>query len=92
LNFARDPAEAAMTVPKKRSVTIKGHRTSITLEDAFWRALREVSEAEGRSIPLIIGEIDRARGKSSLSAAIRVYLLEYFKRRAATAPPYAERP
>jgi predicted DNA-binding ribbon-helix-helix protein len=69
-----------MPIPRKRSVTIRGHRTSITLEDAFWRALRDVSQAEARTVPAIIGEIDAGRGSSSLSAAIRVYLLEYFRR------------
>jgi predicted DNA-binding ribbon-helix-helix protein len=60
----------------KRSVTIAKHRTSISLEDAFWAALGELAQADGRSLAALINEIDKTRGDSSLSAAIRVYVLE----------------
>ena len=60
----------------KRSVTIAKHRTSISLEDAFWAALGELAQADGKSLAALINEIDKQRGASSLSAAIRVYVLE----------------
>jgi predicted DNA-binding ribbon-helix-helix protein len=64
----------------KRSLTIAQHRTSVTLEDAFWDALRDIARAEGKSVAALIGEIDRRRGaqaapQPSLSAAIRLYVL-----------------
>ena len=65
----------------KRSLTIARHRTSISLEDAFWTALRELAREDGRSVADLVGEIDRRRGdgslsEASLSAAIRLYVLE----------------
>lgn len=60
----------------KRSVMIAGHRTSVSLEDAFWAALREVAEARGQSIPALIGAIDATRGAQNLSSAIRVFVLD----------------
>jgi predicted DNA-binding ribbon-helix-helix protein len=58
----------------KRSVTLAGHRTSVSLENAFWAALREAARAEGRSLNALIAEID-ARRAGNLSSAIRVWLL-----------------
>ena len=58
----------------KRSVTLRGHRTSVSLENAFWRALQEAARAEGRSLNALIAEIDEAR-TGNLSSAIRVWLL-----------------
>ena len=71
----------------KRSLTIARHRTSVTLEDAFWDTLGEIARADGKSVAELVGEIDRrrsaeARGTSSLSAAIRLYVLERAKREA----------
>ena len=63
-------------VPNKRSVTIDRHRTSISLEEAFWDALSEISGAQGKSVAALIGEIDKSRGDENLSAAIRIYVLE----------------
>ena len=57
--------------PKKRSLTIAGHRTSISLEDDFWTALHEVAQANDRSVPQFIAEIDKSRGELGLSSAIR---------------------
>ena len=60
----------------KRSVMIAGHRTSVSLEDPFWAALREVAEARGQSVQALIGAIDAGRGAQNLSSAIRVFVLE----------------
>ena len=68
----------------KRSLTIARHRTSVTLEDAFWEALSEIARADGKSIAELVGEIDRRRsaagGNAILSASIRLYLLARAKR------------
>ncbi|MFB0487810.1 putative DNA-binding ribbon-helix-helix protein [Methylobacterium sp. OAE515] len=60
----------------KRSVMIAGHRTSVSLEDPFWAALREVADARGQSVQALIGAIDAGRGAQNLSSAIRVFVLE----------------
>jgi len=59
----------------KRSVSIAGHRTSISLEEPFWEALREIAEQENLSIQALIGRIDAERGEQNLSSAIRVFVL-----------------
>lgn len=60
----------------KRSVMIAGHRTSVTLEEPFWAALREIAATRGLSVAALIGEIDGARDGQNLSSAIRVFVLE----------------
>lgn len=60
---------------KKRSVEIAGHRTSLSLEEAFWRALKRIAARDGVSINRLIERIDRERG-GNLSSAVRIYILE----------------
>ncbi|MEE1657061.1 ribbon-helix-helix domain-containing protein [Microvirga sp. CF3062] len=60
----------------KRSVSIAGHRTSISLEEPFWEGLREIAEREKRSVQSLIGRIDAERGEQNLSSAIRVFVLD----------------
>jgi predicted DNA-binding ribbon-helix-helix protein len=59
----------------KRSVVVDGHRTSVSLEPAFWDALKEIAARRGLSINKLIAEIDRGR-TGNLSSAIRVYILQ----------------
>lgn len=67
----------------KRSVTVAGHATSVSLEDAFWRALSDIAKAEGISVNALITRIDRRRGAGggNLSSAVRVYVLQHLRRR-----------
>jgi predicted DNA-binding ribbon-helix-helix protein len=66
--------------PKKRSLTLKGHRTSVSLEDPFWAAFRDIAEAQGKAINVLAAEIDRDRGVDmGLASAIRVYVLEWYQ-------------
>lgn len=67
-----DPADAVL---RKHSVVIAGHRTSISLEAAFWDALRAIAAADGRSVASLVAEIDRRR-TGNLSGAIRVFVLQ----------------
>ncbi len=60
---------------KKRSVEIAGHRTSLSLEQAFWRALKRIAARDGVSINSLIERIDRER-VGNLSSAVRIYVLE----------------
>ena len=58
--------------PEKHSLTLRGHRTSVSLEADFWRAFREIAVAEGRTINDLAAEIDAARGtEQGLASAIR---------------------
>lgn len=68
----------AMTTegPVKRSVTVAGHRTSLSLEPEFWESLKRIAQREGRTVSGLIGEIDAARGQRNLSSAVRVVVLE----------------
>lgn len=62
--------------PVKRSLTLRGHRTSVSLEDIFWDAFRRYADAQGRTINGLAAEIDAARGDIGLASAIRIYVLE----------------
>ena len=75
--------------PRKRSITIAGHRTSLSLEQAFWDALSAYARRDGVSINRLLTEIDEAR-ESNLSSAARVYVLERLRGEAGvevTPPP-----
>lgn len=74
------------TAIRKRSVSIAGHRTSVSLEQAFWDALKDIAAAEGRSVAKIIAGIDAGTimpdcQKANLSSALRVYVLEKTRQR-----------
>ena len=64
-----------MPEDKKRSLTIAGHRTSLSLEEEFWTALQKICVEEAKSIATIVTEIDAHRGEKNLSSAIRVWIL-----------------
>jgi predicted DNA-binding ribbon-helix-helix protein len=60
----------------KRSLTIAGHRTSLSLEAAFWDALNAAAKSENKSLATLVGEIDSTRGSRNLSSAVRVWILK----------------
>ncbi|MGJ0507174.1 MAG: ribbon-helix-helix domain-containing protein [Methylocystis sp.] len=72
----------------KHSIVIAGHRTSISLEDAFWRALKDIAAADGLSLAGLVARVDARRGGANLSSALRVFVLE----RAMAGALRAERP
>ena len=72
MSDAQSPRPAAIA---KHSLTIAGHRTSISLERAFWEELRAIAGLRGRSLSALVAEIDAARGSANLCSAIRVYVL-----------------
>jgi predicted DNA-binding ribbon-helix-helix protein len=74
-----------MSKELKRSVTIAGHNTSLSLEPEFWEALRQAARQERRPVAAIIGDIDGKRGGRNLSSAIRVWLLDRARRPAGQA-------
>lgn len=71
-----DAAASASLRPTKRSFSIAGHRTSISLEQPFWLALVEAAAERRQSVAGLVADIDRTRGETNLSSAIRVWLFE----------------
>jgi predicted DNA-binding ribbon-helix-helix protein len=71
--MATDSANARVV---KRSLVIAGHRTSVSLEDAFWRRLRGIAAERGLSLNRLVAMVDASRGGANLSSAIRVFVLE----------------
>lgn len=68
--------------PVKHSLTLNGHRTSVSLEDAFWAAFRAYAAADGRPINALAAEIDATRAPEvGLASAIRVWVLDRALRR-----------
>ena len=63
----------------KRSLTIAGHRTSLSLEPEFWAELKAAAQLENKSLATLVGEIDDSRGDRNLSSAIRVWILQRLK-------------
>jgi predicted DNA-binding ribbon-helix-helix protein len=70
--------------PEKRSFSIQGHRTSISLETAFWSALKTAAHEEGLTLAGLISAIDKERGSAGLSSAVRVWILKRLETRATT--------
>ncbi|MGK8235771.1 ribbon-helix-helix domain-containing protein [Roseovarius sp. MS2] len=69
--------------PVKRSLTLRGHRTSVSLEDEFWQAFREIAEEKSMALNVLAAEIDAGRGiETGLATAIRLYVLAYYRDRA----------
>jgi predicted DNA-binding ribbon-helix-helix protein len=66
-------------IVRKRSVEIAGHRTSVSIEEPFWEALKEVATREGLSMNELVTKIDSVRD-GNLSSAIRVYVLHALRR------------
>ena len=63
----------------KRSIVIAGHRTSVSLEDAFWKGLKEIARARNRTISDLIASIDAQRKHANLSSAIRLFVLDFYQ-------------
>jgi predicted DNA-binding ribbon-helix-helix protein len=66
----------------KRSVVIGGHKTSVSLEEAFWSGMKEISGERAVTLSELVAEIDANRQQGNLSSAIRLFVLDHFKGRA----------
>ena len=77
-----------------RNIVVAGHRTSVRLEPVMWDALHEIARRRGLTLHALVTEIDQHRSASSLTAAIRVYIVDYYRAAAmpAAPAPAAERP
>ena len=76
MSEAEGPQDASSRRVVKHSVVIAGHRTSVSLEDAFWRALKDIAAQEDVSLAALIARVDAGRGEANLSSALRVFVLE----------------
>ena len=66
----------------KRSIVVAGHKTSVSLEEAFWNGMKEIASARSLTLSELVGEIDGGRQQGNLSSAIRLFVLDYFRSRA----------
>ena len=69
-----------MKPERKRSLSIAGHRTSISLEAPFWEALKEIAASENRPIAALVAEVDSGRGELNLSSALRLHALAHYRK------------
>jgi predicted DNA-binding ribbon-helix-helix protein len=63
----------------KRSVVVAGHQTSVSLEDAFWKPLREISIRRDMTLSALLAAIDAERQHGNLSSAIRLFVLDFYR-------------
>jgi predicted DNA-binding ribbon-helix-helix protein len=68
---------------KKHTVVIAGHNTSITLEDEFWHELKLIAQAEKLPLKVLVAQVDANRRVGNLSSAIRLFVIEYLRKKAA---------
>ena len=63
----------------KRSIVIAGHKTSVSLEDAFWTCLKEIANGRDMTLSDLVATIDTERRQGNLSSAIRLFVLDYYR-------------
>ncbi len=68
----------------KRSIVIAGHKTSVSLEDAFWKGLKEIADQRNVTLSDLVANIDSQRRHGNLSSAIRLFVLDFYRNRPAS--------
>ena len=63
----------------KRSIVIAGHKTSVSLEDAFWKGLKEIAMGRDLTLSQMVAAIDSERAQGNLSSALRLFVLDHFR-------------
>ena len=76
----------------KRSVVVGGHKTSVSLEEAFWNGMKTVAAERGRSLSALVSEIDAGRKQGNLSSAIRLFVLGHYRSRGAVVGDQPKQP
>jgi predicted DNA-binding ribbon-helix-helix protein len=71
----------------KRSIVIDGHKTSVSLEDAFWSDLKEIAHVQRATLSELVARIDETRQQNNLSSAIRLFVLEHVRTRGTNESP-----
>jgi predicted DNA-binding ribbon-helix-helix protein len=81
LSFFFQKQEAdVQTVIVKRSIVIAGHKTSVSLEDAFWNSLKEIGRSQEVTLSELVSDIDTRRLNGNLSSAIRLFVLDHYQK------------
>jgi predicted DNA-binding ribbon-helix-helix protein len=84
------PPHEAGTIMKslvvKRSIVLAGHKTSVSLEDEFWNALKEIAGDRHVTFSELVSDIDAQRQHDNLSSTLRLFVLEYYRGKAAEKP------
>jgi predicted DNA-binding ribbon-helix-helix protein len=75
----RSSVRAVKSLVVKRSIVIAGHKTSVSLEDAFWEGLKEVAEDRDSTLSDLVAAIDSERQHGNLSSAIRLFVLDFYR-------------
>jgi predicted DNA-binding ribbon-helix-helix protein len=73
----------------KRSIVIGGHKTSVSLEDAFWKGLKEIASQRDQTLSELVGSIDAERRHGNLSSGLRLFVLDHY--RSKISPALADR-
>lgn len=73
----------------KRSIVIAGHKTSVSLEDAFWQGLKEIAHSRRMTLSDLVSTIDSDRQHGNLSSAIRLFVLDHYRANAGRLAPTA---
>jgi len=76
----------------KRSIVIAGHKTSVSLEDAFWKGLKDIAVARQLTLSDLVSSIDTERRHGNLSSAIRLFVLDHYRARSAGRDDNAAKP
>jgi predicted DNA-binding ribbon-helix-helix protein len=63
----------------KRSIIVAGHKTSVSLEDAFWKAVKDIATVHGTTLSNLVSSIDAEREYGNLSSAIRLFVLDFYR-------------
>jgi predicted DNA-binding ribbon-helix-helix protein len=93
-NFcAQQAKDLTMKSPvAKRSIVIKDHKTSVSLEEAFWIGMKEIAAECNKTLSELTSEIDSQRQQGNLSSAIRLFVLHHYQTRAARGSDAADKP
>lgn len=83
MNPERSAVPAKKSPITKRSVNLDGHKTSVSLENAFWDALKQIAAGKNIAIHELIFKINNERKLGGLSSALRLFVLEYYRQKAA---------
>lgn len=70
----------------KRSIVVAGHKTSVSLEDAFWQGLKEIGKNQRMTLSELVADIDGKRQHGNLSSSIRLFVLDHYRSRLPDAP------
>ena len=76
---------------RKRNVVLSGRKTSVSVEDEFWRGLKEIAFARNTKLGVLVSEIDSTRQHANLSSAIRLFVLNFYQTRLCTQISLADR-